>query len=57
MADKTTANIGFEEQIWSAACVLRGNLDAAEYKNVILGLIFLKFISDKFEFVNFRVLP
>lgn len=49
MADKTTANIGFEEQIWKAACVLRGNLDAAEYKNVILGLIFLKFISDKFE--------
>ena len=40
MADKNTANIGFEKQIWDAACVLRGNLDASEYKSVVLGLIF-----------------
>lgn len=46
---KITANIGFEKQIWDAACVLRGNMDASEYKNVVLGLIFLKYISDRFE--------
>lgn len=33
MAEKTTADIGFEKQIWDAACVLRGNMDASEYKN------------------------
>ena len=44
-----TAEIGFEQQIWSAADKLRGNIDASEYKNVVLGLIFLKYISDKFE--------
>ena len=49
MADKITADIGFEKQIWDAACVLRGNMDASEYKNVVLGLIFLKYISDRFE--------
>lgn len=45
----TTADIGFEKQIWDAACVLRGNMDASEYKNIVLGLIFLKYISDRFE--------
>jgi hypothetical protein len=40
MADKNTAVIGFEKQIWDAACVLRGNMDASEYKGVVLGLIF-----------------
>lgn len=49
MAEKNTADIGFEKEIWDAACVLRGNMDASEYKNVILGLIFLKYISDSFE--------
>lgn len=49
MAQTVTANIGFEKQIWDAACVLRGNMDASEYKNVVLGLIFLKYISDRFE--------
>lgn len=44
-----TAEIGFESQIWKAADILRGNMDAAEYKHVILGLIFLKYISDSFE--------
>jgi len=44
-----TAAIGFEQQIWAAADILRGNMDAAEYKHVVLGLIFLKYISDKFE--------
>lgn len=46
---ENTAEIGFEQQIWSAADKLRGNMDASEYKNVVLGLIFLKYISDKFE--------
>lgn len=44
-----SASIGFEEKIWEAADILRGNMDAAEYKHVVLGLIFLKYISDKFE--------
>jgi type I restriction enzyme M protein len=47
--NNNTASIGFEQQIWEAADILRGNMDAAEYKHVVLGLIFLKYISDKFE--------
>ena len=46
---KNNADIGFEKQIWDAACVLRGNIDASEYKSVVLGLIFLKYISDRFD--------
>ncbi len=50
MAKKeNTTSIGFEEKIWRAADKLRGNLDASEYKGVVLGLIFLKYISDKFD--------
>ncbi len=49
MPEANTSTIGFEKQIWEAACVLRGNLDASEYKSVVLGLIFLKYISDRFE--------
>jgi len=44
-----TANIGFEAKLWLAADKLRNNMDAAEYKHVVLGLIFLKYISDTFE--------
>ena len=40
MAEKNTANIGFEKQIWDAACVLWGHIPAAEYRKVIVGLIF-----------------
>ena len=43
------ANLGFESKLWSAADKLRNNMDAAEYKHVVLGLIFLKYISDAFE--------
>jgi hypothetical protein len=50
-----TASIGFEQQIWAAADILRGNMDAAEYKHVVLGLIFLKYISDKFNFDSYRL--
>ena len=45
----SSARIGFEEKLWQAADKLRGSMDAAEYKHVILGLIFLKYISDSFE--------
>ena len=44
-----TANLGFESEIWKAADKLRGNIDASEYKHVVLGLIFLKYISESFE--------
>ena len=44
-----TTSIGFEDAIWRAADKLRGNLNASEYEGVVLGLIFLKYISDKFE--------
>lgn len=46
---EVTGNIGFEETLWKAADKLRGSMDASEYKHVVLGLIFLKYISDKFE--------
>ncbi|MFZ1471801.1 MAG: class I SAM-dependent DNA methyltransferase [Anaerolineae bacterium] len=45
----TGANLGFEAKLWAAADALRNNMDAAEYKHVVLGLIFLKYISDAFE--------
>src|SRR6516164_10265817 len=43
------ADLGFEEKLWLAADKLRGHMDAAEYKHVVLGLVFLKYISDAFE--------
>ncbi len=46
---KSSANLGFENQLWAAADKLRGHMDAAEYKHVVLGLIFLKYISDAFQ--------
>jgi len=49
MSDKNNANIGFEKQIWDAACVLWGHIPAAEYRKVIVGLIFLRYISSAFE--------
>ena len=45
----TAANLGFEAKLWLTADKLRNNMDAAEYKHVVLGLIFLKYISDAFE--------
>ena len=52
MANRTNnsaANLGFEDKLWAAADKLRGHMDAAEYKHVVLGLIFLKYISDAFQ--------
>ena len=48
-ANGTAANLGFEAKLWAAADALRNNMDAAEYKHVVLGLIFLKYIFDAFE--------
>jgi len=47
--DSNGATLGFEQTLWAAADKLRANMDAAEYKHVVLGLIFLKYISDAFQ--------
>lgn len=44
-----SANIGFEKELWDAACVLWGHIPATEYRKVIVGLIFLRYISNAFE--------
>jgi len=44
-----SGDLGYEAQLWQMADALRGSMDAAEYKHVVLGLIFLKYISDAFE--------
>ncbi|HPL68371.1 MAG TPA: class I SAM-dependent DNA methyltransferase [Smithellaceae bacterium] len=44
-----SANIGYEAELWQMADALRGSMDSSEYKHVVLGLIFLKYISDAFE--------
>jgi type I restriction enzyme M protein len=49
------AILGFEAKLWQAADALRGSMDAAEYKHVVLGLIFLKYITDAFEELHARL--
>src|SRR3990172_13007726 len=49
------ANLGFEATMWAAADKLRNNMDAAEYKHVVLGQVFLKYISDAFEAYQTRL--
>ena len=49
LSSQSSATIGFEAKLWLTADKLRNNMDAAEYKHVVLGLIFLKYISDTFE--------
>ena len=44
-----TVNLGFEDQLWKMADKLRGNIESSDYKHVILGLVFLKYISDSFD--------
>ena len=51
----TAANVGYEADLWRMADALRGSMDAAEYKHVVLGLIFLKYISDAFEEMHARL--
>lgn len=46
---KNNAKIGFEEQLWKAACVFWGHIPVAEYRKVIVGLIFLRYISSVFD--------
>lgn len=52
----TTTEEPIEKQLWKAADKLRKNIDAAEYKHIILGLIFLKYISDDFEEMHLKLL-
>lgn len=47
--NNTQANLGFEKQLWDAACVLWGHIPTSEYRQIIVGLIFLKYISAAFE--------
>lgn len=49
MSETNGAKIEFEDKLWQAADALRSNMDAAEYKHVVLGLLFLKYISDAFD--------
>jgi type I restriction enzyme M protein len=49
MAEKSNAKIGFEKEIWDAACVLWGHIPAAEYRKVVVGLIFLRYVSTAFD--------
>jgi type I restriction enzyme M protein len=48
-AENSGATVGYEAQLWQMSNALRGSMDAAEYKHVVLGLIFIKYISDAFE--------
>ncbi|MBR6086125.1 MAG: type I restriction-modification system subunit M N-terminal domain-containing protein, partial [Spirochaetales bacterium] len=47
--NKATGNVGFEDQLWEAASILWGSMNPNLYQNIVLGLVFLKYISDKFE--------
>src|SRR3989344_5718989 len=49
MKKQSSANLGFEEKLWAVADKMRNNMDPSEYKHIVLGLIFLKYISDSFE--------
>ena len=54
-ASANGAVVGYEAELWRMADTLRGSMDAAEYKHVVLGLIFLKYISDAFEEARARL--
>jgi type I restriction enzyme M protein len=49
VSNNNSSELGFESKLWQMADKLRNNMDAAEYKHVVLGLLFLKYISDSFE--------
>ncbi len=48
-ASKAVTTRTLEQRLWDAADALRGNQEPSEYKHVVLGLVFLKYISDRFE--------
>lgn len=52
---KNSANVGFEQKLWATADKLRGNIDPSEYKHIVLGLIFLKYISDTFKKLHQKI--
>ena len=49
MTKQTNANLGFEKELWAAADAMRGHVSASDYRKVVVGLIFLKYVSDAFE--------
>lgn len=49
MTERSSANIGFEKQLWDVACTLWGHIPAADYRKIVIGLIFLRYISIAFE--------
>src|SRR5438270_10829830 len=49
MTNENVSDLSYADTLWKAADALRGQVDAAEYKHVVLGLLFLKYISDSFE--------
>ena len=51
---RTAAIAAYKADLWQMADTLRGSMDAAEYKHVVLGLIFLKYIFDAFEVAHVR---
>lgn len=53
-SNDSSANLGFEAKLWTAADALRNNMDPAELKHVALGLLFLKYISDAYEAKDVR---
>lgn len=50
MVKQTNAKIGFENELWAAADAMRGNVSASDYRKIVVGLIFLKYVSDAFDF-------
>ena len=52
---QSAAKVGYEAKLWQMADALRGSMDAAEYKHVVLGLIFLKYVSDAFQEAHTRL--
>ena len=48
-ATNNTGNVGFEDQLWEAAKILWGSMAPSSYQNIVLGLVFLKYISDRFD--------
>lgn len=50
MTQKSNANLGFEKELWAAADAMRSHVSSSDYRKVVVGLIFLKYVSDAFEY-------